>query len=72
VQETEVRRRVGKRIREYRKAQGLSQDILCDISGLNRAHIGELERGECNVTLRTLKTLADSLKVRIADLTRDV
>jgi transcriptional regulator with XRE-family HTH domain len=43
-----------------------------DNSGLNRAHIEELERGECNVTIRTMKTLADAFKVKIADLTRDV
>jgi len=72
VQEVQVRRKIGERIRELRKERGLSQDVLGDISGLNRAHIGEVERGECNVTLRTLKTLADAFKVKIADLMRDV
>lgn len=41
---------------------------MADRSGLHRAHIGEIERGETNVTLQTLKTLADTLNVRITDL----
>ncbi len=48
--------------------KGWSQDVLSDRSGLHRAHIGEIERGETNVTLQTIKTLADTLNVRITDL----
>ena len=55
-----------------RRAKALTQDEFGDRSGLNRAHVGELERGECNVTIRTLKILADALDVKISDLTRDV
>ena len=72
MQELEVRRRIGARIREMRRAKALTQDEFGDRSGLNRAHVGELERGECNVTIRTLKILADALDVKISDLTRDV
>lgn len=67
-----MRRRIGARIRELRLAKALTQDEFGDLSGLNRAHVGELERGECNVTIRTLKILADAFGVRIADLVRDV
>ena len=38
--------------------------------GLHRAHVSEIERGESNVTLQTLKILADTLGVRIVDLVR--
>ena len=72
MQELEVRRRIGARIREMRLSKALTQDEFGDMSGLNRAHVGELERGECNVTIRTLKILADALDVKISDLTRDV
>ena len=41
---------------------------MADKSGLNRAHIGEIERGQTNVTLQTLKTIADTFGVRITDL----
>jgi transcriptional regulator with XRE-family HTH domain len=49
------------------KARGWSQDLLADKSGLHRAHVGEIERGESNVTLQTLKIVADTLNVRIVD-----
>lgn len=34
-------------------------------SGLHRAHVGSIDRGESNVTLQTLKTIADKLGCRI-------
>ena len=34
------------------------------------AHIGEIERGESNVTLQSLKILADTLGCRIVDLVK--
>ena len=40
------------------------------VRGLHRAHIGEIERGETNVTVLTLKTLSDSLGVTLSDLVR--
>ncbi len=63
-----VYRQVGATLRRLRLEHGWSQDVLADRSGLHRAHIGEIERGETNVTLQTLKTLADTLHVRISDL----
>lgn len=59
---------LGATVRRLRVERGWSQDVLADRSGLHRAHIGEIERGETNVTLQTLKTLADTFDVRITDL----
>jgi transcriptional regulator with XRE-family HTH domain len=59
---------LGTTVRRLRVERGWSQDVLADRSGLHRAHIGEIERGQTNVTLQTLKTLADSFDVRITDL----
>jgi transcriptional regulator with XRE-family HTH domain len=63
-------RQVGATVRRLRLEHGWSQDVLSDRSGQHRAHIGEIERGETNVTLQTLKTLADTFKVRITDLVK--
>ena len=59
---------LGATVRRLRLEHGWTQDVMADRSGLHRAHIGEIERGETNVTLQTLKTLADTLNVRITDL----
>jgi transcriptional regulator with XRE-family HTH domain len=62
---------VGRLVRTARAARGWSQDVLADRSGLHRAHIGEIERGEVNVSIQTLYTLAQTLKVRLKDLIPD-
>jgi transcriptional regulator with XRE-family HTH domain len=66
----DVQKQVGRNIRKLRKSAGLTQDVFADLSGLNRAHVGEVERGESNVTIQTLKIIADTLKVKIVDLVR--
>jgi transcriptional regulator with XRE-family HTH domain len=66
----DVQRKIGNRIRALRKERGWTQDVFGDKSGLNRAHVGEIERGESNVTIQTLKLIADTLKVKIEDLVR--
>ncbi len=57
----DVQRQIGKNIRALRLRRGWSQDEFGDLSGLNRAHVGEIERGESNVTIQTLKLIADTL-----------
>lgn len=65
-----IQKKVGAKVRALRMRQGWSQDVFADRSGLHRAHVSEIERGESNVTLQTLKILADTLGVRIVDLVR--
>ena len=41
----------GRKVREIRKEQGLSQEALAARAGLDRSYMGHIERGEKNVTL---------------------
>lgn len=66
----DIQKRIGDRIRALRLKKGWSQDVFADRSGLNRAHVGEIERGESNVTIQTLKIIADTLGVRIVELVK--
>ena len=66
----DIQKTVGATVRRLRLKQGWSQDVFSDKTGLHRAHVGEIERGESNVTLQTLKILADTLDVRIVDLVK--
>ena len=59
---------LGKTVKRLRLERGWTQDVMSDRSGLHRAHIGEIERGETNVTLQTLKTIADTFRVKVTDL----
>jgi transcriptional regulator with XRE-family HTH domain len=66
----DVQKRLGATIRGLRRKRKLTQDVFAERSGLHRAHVGEIERGESNVTIQTLKIIADTLGVRIVDLVR--
>jgi transcriptional regulator with XRE-family HTH domain len=59
--EGDLQRRLGRNLRARRLAQGLSQEAFADLLGIHRTYIGGLERGERNVTLRTVEHLADLL-----------
>lgn len=50
-------------VRSLRLTIGVSQEALADMCGLHRTYIGSVERGERNVTLSTLETLALALDV---------
>jgi transcriptional regulator with XRE-family HTH domain len=62
--------RFGETVRALRVTKGWSQDLFSDKSGIHRADIGAIERGERNVTLRTMRTIADTFGVKIADLVK--
>jgi len=64
----DIQKQIGGTIRALRLKRGLTQAVFAERSGLNRAHVGEIERGECNVTIQTLKIIANTLRVRIGDL----
>lgn len=50
-------------VRSLRLTIGVSQEELAGMCGLHRTYIGSVERGERNVTLSTLETLALALDV---------
>jgi transcriptional regulator with XRE-family HTH domain len=56
-------KRFGRRIRELRRAAGISQESLARRSGLHRTYIGGVERGERNLGLLNVYVLARALQV---------
>ena len=64
----EIRKGLGKRIRELRMSGGFTQEKLGEKAGLNYKFIGELERGQVNVSLDSLAKIAEALMVKVGDL----
>lgn len=66
--QTAVRVRFGQRVRELRKAKGASQEAFAQACGLHRTYIGDIERGERNVSLDNIARIAKALNIDIRDL----
>ncbi len=58
----------GKRVREMRKSKGISQERLAEMAGIDRSYMGNIERGEKNVTLKKVYEICDALEVKIQNL----
>lgn len=59
---------VGARVRTLRKNRGLSQESLGEKGGFHFSYIGQIERGEKNVSLLNLAKIANALDVNVAQL----
>ena len=60
--------RFGRRLRELRRAAGLTQRDLARQSRVTRKFIQEVEDGTSNPSLETIVLLADGLGCEVADL----
>lgn len=58
----------GRRVRELRKSKGISQERLAEMAGIDRSYMGNIERGEKNITLKKAYEICDALDVKIEDL----
>ncbi|MDR0239773.1 MAG: helix-turn-helix domain-containing protein [Deltaproteobacteria bacterium] len=59
---------LGRRIRALRMLRGLSQDKLAELAGLNGKFIGEVERGNANISVANLAKLATVLETPLPSL----
>jgi transcriptional regulator with XRE-family HTH domain len=64
----DIRQVFGENLRRYRMRANLSQELVAERMGVDRAHVSSMERGQQNVTLLTLWHVAQALGVRPADL----
>jgi transcriptional regulator with XRE-family HTH domain len=55
----------GKKVREERLKQGLSQEELASRAGVHRTYIGMIERAEKNITLENIEKISGALNISI-------
>jgi transcriptional regulator with XRE-family HTH domain len=61
---------IGAALRQYRVDQGWSQEDLAHATGIDRSHMGRIERGERNLTILNLIRIAAALKCPPSKLLR--
>lgn len=63
-----ILKQFGQLIRNKREALGLSQEELADKANLHRTYIGDIERGERNVSLLNIRKISAALNIPISEL----
>ena len=65
---SDIKHAFGRRVRQLRKKRKCSQEKLAEMSGMHWTYIGQVERGERNLTLQSIQSIARALRVKIANL----
>jgi transcriptional regulator with XRE-family HTH domain len=69
---SELPAQFGRVVRELRGEQGVSQERLATLAGIDRAYMGGLERGTRNPSLTTLARVSKGLGMRPSEVLRRV
>ncbi len=63
-----IQKNIGTNLRNIRKSRGYSLDSTAEITGVSKAMLGQIERGESNPTVTTLWKIASGLKIPFSSL----
>ncbi len=63
-----IQKKFGAKLAYIRKSKKLSQIKLAELVDMNFNYIGQIERGEANVTIKTMIILANALNVELKTL----
>lgn len=67
-----IQKALGSRIRDLRTKRKWSQEEFADHCGIHRSHMGEIERGETNLTLSTLLVISKQLDTTVSALFKGI
>lgn len=59
----EIRNKIGRRIKELRKTQGITQVQFALMTGLNRSYLADIEKGNRNFGIDTLQKIIDGFDI---------
>jgi transcriptional regulator with XRE-family HTH domain len=60
----------GERLRSLREDAGLSQEALAHAADVHWTYVGQIERGERNLTYKSIRKLARGLDISAGELVR--
>lgn len=63
---------LGVRLREYRVKAGLTQEALAEKAEMHPTYIGQVERGEKNLSIASLARITGALEVPLSELFADI
>lgn len=63
-----IHKKVGKNMQSIRKARGLSLDQVAELTGVSKAMLGQIERGDSNPTISVLWKIVNGLRISFTSL----
>lgn len=60
--------KIGRNLQRLRKSRGLSLDKTAELTGVSKAMLGQIERGESNPTVTTVWKIASGLRISFSSL----
>lgn len=65
---SDILRKIGKNLRKYRQIKSITQEELSKICNLHRNYIGSVEKGERNISIKSLEKIAQGINIKIEKL----
>ena len=62
----------GKAMHDYRVSAGLTQERLAELAEIHRTYVGDVERGERNISVVNMAKIAGALKIKLSELVREM
>ena len=69
--EGDLQQLLGRNLRAQRTQRGMSQEDFAEFLGVHRTYMGGMERGERNLTLKSVERIAQRLGVDAVTLLQD-
>lgn len=63
-----IKLKFGKRVKELRKNEGISQESLAHLSDIDRTYIQSIEKGERNVSIIIAERISKAFKITMSEL----
>lgn len=63
-----IRERFGAAVRKLRKERGFSQESFAIKATLGRSYMGQIERGEINISIDNIEKIARGLEMSVGEL----
>ncbi|MGO4274411.1 helix-turn-helix domain-containing protein, partial [Paenibacillus sp. TAF58] len=63
-----IHKMVGRKLLNIRKTRGLSLDQVADLTGVSKAMLGQIERGDSNPTISVLWKIVSGLQISFTSL----
>lgn len=63
----DIKKAVGKRVKDLRNQLSISQEELADLAGLDRTYITSVECGHRNISIVNIEKLTKALKVTLSE-----